>query len=77
MGKVDICMKIRPTVLTLFILLTGIIIAISLSLQYYFLKELAFNATDDNMTHISEKIEQKIKNLDEKNNNIISNLGII
>lgn len=76
MGKVDICMKIRPTVLTLFILLTGIIIAISLSLQYYFLKELAFNATDENMTHISEKIEQKIKNLDEKNNNIISNLEL-
>lgn len=76
MGKVDVCMKIRPTVLTLFILLTGIIIAISLSLQYYFLKELAFNATDENMTHISEKIEQKIKNLDEKNNNIISNLEL-
>lgn len=69
-------MKIRPTVLTVFIITVISVIIISLSLQYYFLKDLAFNAINNNFIQISEKIEQKISNLDSKNNNIISNLEL-
>lgn len=66
--------KIRPTVLSIFIILTSLIIFITLVLQYYFLKDLALNATNDNIKHISEKIKEKTNNLDKNNINIVFNL---
>jgi HD-GYP domain-containing protein (c-di-GMP phosphodiesterase class II) len=72
MSTQDINMKMRPTVLALFIIYTIIIISLILSLQYFFLKDLAFKATQDNIKHISEKIEVQINSLDKKNNDIIS-----
>ena len=64
--------KIRPLVLTLLILLISSVIVVTLSLQYYFLQDLALNATKDNFKHISQKVEQNIKSIDDKSNNIIS-----
>lgn len=74
MGKNKLHLKIRPTVLTIFIFVISSVILVTLSLQYHFLKDLALNATNDNLIHISEKIEQKIRDLDRRNNNLLSDL---
>ncbi len=76
MNKNNFNIKIRPTVLSIFIIVVFFVIFLLLSLQYYFLKDLAFNATNNNFKQISEKIEQRISNLDKKNNDIISNLEL-
>jgi len=64
--------KIRPLVLTLLILLISSVVVVTISLQYYFQQDLALNATKDNFKHISQKVEQNIKSIDDRSNSIIS-----
>ncbi|MGP2657099.1 HD domain-containing phosphohydrolase [Malaciobacter sp. WC5094] len=64
--------KIRPTISLLLIFLITSVVITTLSLQYYFSKDLAFNATKDRFKEMSEKIDQKVESLDKRNNDIIS-----
>jgi len=64
--------KIRPTISFVLVFLIVSVVSITLSLQYYFSKELALGATKENFSQISQKVEQKVMALDKKNNDIIS-----
>jgi len=64
--------KIRPTISLMLIFLITSVVITTLSLQYYFSKDLAFNATKDKFKEMSEKIDQKVESLDKRNNDIIS-----
>lgn len=68
--------KIRPTLSFFLIVLISSVVLIVLSIQYYFSKDLAFTATKDNFTHIAQKVEQKIKSMDKRNNDMFSILGL-
>lgn len=64
--------RLRPTISILLIFLISTVVITILSLQYYFSKDLALQATNNKFKEMSEKINQKIKSLDERNNDIIS-----
>lgn len=68
--------SISTAVLGLFIFLSTIIITISITLQYFSLKDLAIKATEDDIYHITENIENDINNFDKKNSDIILNLEL-
>ncbi|AXX92758.1 amino acid ABC transporter [Malaciobacter molluscorum LMG 25693] len=63
--------KIRPTISFTLITCISIVIIVSLSLQYYFLKQLAFDATKNSFSNIALKVKNKIQELDKTSNNII------
>lgn len=66
--------RIKPTISLILILLISSVIIITLSLQYYFSKDLAFSATKDNFRLTAEKIEQKIVTFDKTNANLMKAL---
>lgn len=66
--------KIKSTISTVLILLISSVIIVTLSLQYYFSKDLAFNATENSFKLTAEKIEQKIISLDNANKNLMKTL---
>lgn len=67
-------LKIKPTIsLTLIFLISSVIIT-TLSLQYYFSKDLALDATENNFKLTAEKIEQKIISFDNTNSNILKTI---
>lgn len=68
--------KIRPTLLTVVSLVAIIGITITLSLQYYFSKQLAYQATNDSTNHIAQKAIAKIVNLDKTTSDLISQLEL-
>jgi hypothetical protein len=72
MNKKSLLVKIQPTVLVLFILTASIIMSVSFSLQYYFLKDLALNATQQKSEKISIDTKYKINSLDQSNFDILS-----
>ncbi|RXK01166.1 amino acid ABC transporter [Arcobacter sp. CECT 8986] len=63
--------KIRPTISFILIACISTVIVVTLSLQYYFLKQLAFKATQDSFANITHKVKSKIQELDKTSNNII------
>lgn len=73
-AKIKKLIRIKSVLLAFLILLCSIIMITLLSLQYYFSKQLAFNAINENFKHISERLDNKIKTLDNNNNSIISML---
>jgi len=66
--------KIKPTISLILILLISSVVIITLSLQYYFSKDLALNATKNSFRLTAEKIEQKVVSFDKKNSDIINTL---
>lgn len=64
-------LKIKPTISLILIFLISSVIVTTLSLQYYFSKDLAFDATENNFKLTAEKIEQKIISFDNSNSNIL------
>lgn len=72
MKKTKFYIKIRPTISFILIALISSVIVVTLSLNYYFSKELAFSATKEKFDQISQKVEQKVKETDKRNNDIIS-----
>lgn len=74
MKKPEFFLKIKPTISFILILLIASVIVITLSLQYYFSKDLAFNATENNFKITAEKIEQKIITFDKSNSDILTTI---
>lgn len=68
--------KIRPTISVILVLLIASVISFTLILQYNFSLDLAKNATKDNFSQISEKLEQRLENLDKRHNDLISILQL-
>ena len=66
--------RIRPTITLLLVLLISSVILVTLSLQYYFSKDLAFDATENSFRLTSEKIEQKIMTFDEINRSLVKSI---
>jgi len=69
-------LKIRPTILFILILVVSISIVISLGLQYYFSKQLAFKGTSESVEQIAEKTKLISKNSYEASNNLLSLLEL-
>lgn len=67
-------LKIKPTISLILIFLISSVIMTTLSLQYYFSKDLAFEATENNFKLTAEKIEQKIISFDKSNSNILKTI---
>lgn len=63
---------IRITVVTLFFLLTSIVAAVIIGLQFYFGGQLAKEATKQHFLHLTEKIENTVASIDETNSNLIN-----
>ncbi|RXJ83605.1 hypothetical protein, partial [Arcobacter sp. CECT 8985] len=63
--------KIRPAISTILVLCVLSVIIVSLSLQYYFLKQLAFDATENSFKNITFKLTNKIQQIDKTSNDII------
>lgn len=68
--------KIRPTISFILVFLIISVISITLLLQYNFSLDLAKNATKDNFSQISEKLEERLQNLDKRHNDLISILQL-
>ncbi|SKB32393.1 HD domain-containing phosphohydrolase [Malaciobacter marinus] len=68
--------KIRPTISFILVFLIISVISITLLLQYNFSLDLAKNATKDNFSQISEKLEDRLQNLDKRHNDLISILQL-
>jgi len=67
-------LKIKPTISLILIFLISSVIITTLTLQYYFSKDLAFDATENNFKLTAEKIEQKIISFDNSNSNILETI---
>lgn len=68
--------KIRPTVLLIFIVLLSIAGTISISLQYYFLKDLAYSSAVELINQTSNNTKEKYENLDKISHDIVSTLEL-
>jgi len=71
MKRVKLFFKIKPTITLVLVILISTVIVVTMSLQYYFSKDLAFDATESNFRLTAEKIEQKITNLDTSKRNLL------
>ena len=67
--------SIRLTVLSVFIIITGLTAAIALGLQYYFSGNLARTAAEDSFRSMSEKVGQQMTALDNCSANLVDVLG--
>ncbi|NVJ52328.1 MAG: HD domain-containing protein [Campylobacteraceae bacterium] len=74
MKKKKIYLKIKPTISMILIFLISSVILVTLSLNYYFSKDLAYEATETSFRLTAEKIEQKIVSFDRTNTNILKSL---
>lgn len=68
--------KIRPTILWVIGLLVGLTSLVSLSLQYYFLKDLAFSSTQKIITQTYEETQKEVKRIDEVSKDLLSILEL-
>jgi HD-GYP domain-containing protein (c-di-GMP phosphodiesterase class II) len=75
-NKKDFYIKIKPTIFGILFVLTFIVVVISLFLQFYFSKELATNSMKEQFKLTSQKIDQRVTNFDESQNNLISLLEV-
>lgn len=67
--------SIRLTVLSVFIIITGLTAAIALGLQYYFSGDLARTAAENTFRSMSEKVGQQMNALDNYSANLVDVLG--
>ena len=68
--------KIRPTILFIFLIVVFISLAMTLGLQYYFSKQMANDTIVNNIQNLSQKTEQRLKNFDDSSNDLISLLEL-
>ena len=66
--------KIKATISIVLIFLISSIVIVTLSLQYYFSKDLAFNATEDSFEMTAKRIKQKITSFDKDNKDLLSTI---
>jgi len=71
MKRAKLFYKIKPTITLVLVILISSVVVVTMSLQYYFSKDLAFDATESNFRLTAEKIEQKITNLDISKRNLL------
>ena len=69
-------LKIRPTILFILIFVVTLSTVISLGLQYYSSKQLAFKGTSESIEQIADKTKLIARNSYETSNNVLSLLEL-
>ena len=69
-------LKISTTILLLFFLVIGIISSSTVLLQFYFAKQLAHDATQNNVRLLAEKTSTKVKEIERMSNDTLSLLEL-
>jgi len=69
-------LKIRPTILFILIFVVALSTVISLGLQYYFSKQLAFKGANESIQQIADKTRLIVKNSYESSDNLLSLLEL-
>ncbi|MFM2484431.1 HD domain-containing phosphohydrolase [Celerinatantimonas yamalensis] len=70
-----IAFSMRVTVVSLFTILSIVIVAVALGLQYYFSQSLAHDAAKTQFNHVAQRISDEIRTLDRRSTAVVSLLS--